>query len=125
LDENYVYAKERRLVEEIESSLECGRKVQVFAVFTQKRDVMTRLERILAEEGIRVAVLTTEVAPELREAWNERQLRAGVQVVISHARLVPTGLDYVEYEKPELQAGVLCLETRSVGSVHSPSNAAA
>ena len=93
LDENYVYAKERRLVEEIESSLECGRKVQVFAVFTQKRDVMTRLERILAEEGIRVAVLTTEVAPELREAWNERQLRAGVQVVISHPRLVQTGLD--------------------------------
>ena len=97
LDENFVYAKERRLVEEIKSSLERGRKVQVYAVFTQKRDVTRRLERILAKEGIRVAVLTTEVAPELRETWYERQLRAGVQVVIAHPRLVQTGLDLVEF----------------------------
>ena len=93
LDQDFVYAKERRLVEEIKSSLERGRKVQVYAVYTQKRDVTRRLERILAKEGIRVAVLTTEVAPELREAWYERQLRAGVQVVIAHPRLVQTGLD--------------------------------
>ena len=93
LDENFVYAKERRLVEEIKSSLERGRKVQVYAVYTQKRDVTRRLESILAKEGIRVAVLTTEVAPEQREAWYERQLRAGVQVVIAHPRLVQTGLD--------------------------------
>jgi hypothetical protein len=83
----------RRLVEEIKSSLERGRKVQVYAVYTQKRDVTRRLESILAKEGIRVAVLTTEVAPELRESWYERQLRAGVQVVIAHPRLVQTGLD--------------------------------
>jgi hypothetical protein len=45
------------------------------------------------KEGIRVAVLTTQVAPEEREAWYERQLRAGIQVVIAHPRLVQTGLD--------------------------------
>jgi len=55
--------------------------------------VTRRLERILAKEGIRVAVLTTEVAPEQRESWYERQLRAGVQVVIAQPRLVRTGLD--------------------------------
>jgi hypothetical protein len=93
LDEHFVYAKERRLVEEIKSSLERGRKVQVYPVYTQKRDVTRRLERILSKEGIRVAVLTTEVAPEHREAWYERQLGAGVQVVIAHPRLVQTGLD--------------------------------
>jgi hypothetical protein len=93
LDEDFVYAKERRLVEEIKSSLERGRKVQVYAVYTQKRDVTRRLERILAREGIRVAVLTTEVPPEQRESWYERQLKAGVQVVIAHPRLVQTGLD--------------------------------
>jgi len=93
LDEGFVYAKERRLVEEIKASIDRGRKVQVYAVYTQKRDVTRRLERILAKEGIRVAVLTTEVAPEQREAWYERQLRAGVQVVIAHPRLVQTGLD--------------------------------
>jgi SNF2 family DNA or RNA helicase len=93
LDENLVYAKERRLLEEVKTSLERGRNVQVFAVYTQKRDVTRRLESILAKEGIRVAVLTTQVAPEEREAWYERQLRAGVQAVICHPRLVQTGLD--------------------------------
>jgi len=93
LDQNLVYAKERRLVEEVKTSLERGRKVQIYAVYTQKRDVTRRLESILAKEGIHVAVLTTQVSPEEREAWYERQLRAGVQVVIGHPRLVQTGLD--------------------------------
>jgi hypothetical protein len=93
LDQNLVYAKEWQLVQEVKASLKRGRKVQVYAVCTQKRDVTRRLENILAKEGIRVAVLTTEVAPEQRESWYERQLRAGVQVVIAHPRLVQTGLD--------------------------------
>ena len=98
LDQDLVYAKERRLVEEIKSSLERGRKVQVFAVYTQKRDVTRRLESILAKEGIRVAVLTTQVAPEEREAWYERQLRTGLQVCIAHPRLVQTGLDLLPFQ---------------------------
>jgi len=92
-DEKFVYAKERKLVEEVKASLDLGRRVQVYAVYTQKRDVTRRLERILAKEGIRVAVLTTEVAPEAREAWYERQLRSGIEAVIGHPRLVQTGLD--------------------------------
>ena len=98
LDENFVYAKERRLVEEIKSSLEHGRKVQVYAVYTQKRDVTRRLESIMAKEGIKVAVLTTQVAPEEREAWYERQLRAGIQVCIAHPRLVQSGLDLLQFQ---------------------------
>ncbi|MGA2988092.1 MAG: hypothetical protein ABSG32_30285 [Terriglobia bacterium] len=99
LNEKLIYAKERRLLEEIQASLNRGRNVQVYAVYTQKRDVTRRLESILAKEGIRVAVLTTQVAPEEREAWYERQLRSGVQVVVGHPRLTQTGLDYVEYEQ--------------------------
>ena len=93
LNEKLIYAKERRLLEEIQASLNRGRNVQVYAVYTQKRDVTRRLESILAKEGIRVAVLTTQVAPEEREAWYERQLRSGVQVVVGHPRLTQTGLD--------------------------------
>jgi hypothetical protein len=55
--------------------------------------VTRRLESILAKEGIRAAVLTTEVAPEQRESRYERQLQAGMQVCIAHPRLVQTGLD--------------------------------
>jgi Helicase conserved C-terminal domain len=97
LDQEYVYAKERRLVDEVKSELARGRRCQIYAVYTQKRDVTRRLERILTNEGIQVAVLTTEVLPEVREAWYERQLRAGVQAVICHPKLVQTGLDLIEF----------------------------
>jgi SNF2 family DNA or RNA helicase len=93
LDQEFVYAKERRLVEEVKTELRQGRRVQIFAVYTQKRDVTQRLKNILSREGIRVEVLTTAVPPEAREAWYERQLKAGMQVCIAHPRLVATGLD--------------------------------
>ncbi len=97
LDQEHVYAKEQHLVEEVKAELKRGRRCQIYAVYTQKRDVIHRLEQILTKEGVRVAVLRTEVPPEQREAWYERQLRAGVQAVISHPRLVQTGLDLLEF----------------------------
>ncbi|HLG96666.1 MAG TPA: helicase-related protein [Bryobacteraceae bacterium] len=95
LDEEFVYAKERRLLQEIQSELSRGRLCQVFAVYTQKRDVTQRLKSLLAREGIRVEVLTADVPPEQREAWYERQLRNGMQVCICHPKIVQTGLDLV------------------------------
>jgi len=97
LSEDQVYAKERRLVEEVKAELARGRRCQIYAVYTQKRDVTRRLEQILLNEGIRVAVLTTDVPPETREGWYERQLRVGVQAVICHPKLVQTGLDLIEF----------------------------
>jgi hypothetical protein len=97
LDENSVYAKERRLLEEVKAELRQGRRCQVYAVYTQKRDVTQRLKDLLSREGIRVEVLTTAVPPEAREAWYERQLKAGMQVCIAHPRLVATGLDLLHF----------------------------
>ena len=97
LDESVVYTKERRLVELVQSEVQNRRGVQVYATYTQKRDVTRRIESILSSAGIKAAVLTTQTPPEEREAWYERQLKAGVQVFIAHPRLVQTGLDYVEY----------------------------
>ena len=97
LDEKLVYAKERCLVQEVKGELAHGRRCQIYAVYTQKRDVTRHLECILSNEGIRVAVLTTEVPPESREGWYERQLRAGVQAVICHPKLVQTGLDLIDF----------------------------
>jgi len=93
LDESIVYAKERRLVELVQSEVQNRRGVQVYATYTQKRDVTRRIESILNQAGIKAAVLTTQTPPEEREAWYERQLKAGVQVFIGHPRLVQTGLD--------------------------------
>ena len=97
MNEQIAYAKERRLVEEVKAELALGRRCQIYAVYTQKRDVTRRLERILSSEGIRVAVLTTEVPPESREGWYDRQLRGEVQAVICHPKLVQTGLDLIEF----------------------------
>src|SRR5208337_238734 len=97
LNEDQIYAKERRLVEEVKAELARGRRCQIYAVYTQKRDVTRRLESILTNEGIRVSLLTTDVPPEAREGWYERQLRAGVQAVICHPKLVQTGLDLIDF----------------------------
>ena len=97
LPEDLRYAKERKLIECIKADLARGRKCQIYAVYTVKRDVTGRLERVLSQEGIRVSVLTSQVPPDQREAWYEQRLRDGMQVCIAHPRLVSVGMDYVEY----------------------------
>jgi hypothetical protein len=95
--EDRIYSKERRLIEEIKKELAEGRRCQVFAVYTQKHDVTARLQRILANEGLRTAVLTASVDTSKREAWYTRQVKDGVQVVICHPKLVETGLDLLDF----------------------------
>jgi len=69
----------------------------VYAVYTRKRDVTRRLESILTREGIRVAVLTSDVPPEKREAWFAQKVREGVQVTISHPKIIETGMDLLSH----------------------------
>jgi hypothetical protein len=97
LPEDFLYSKERRLVEEIKRELVEGRRCQVFAVYTQKHDTTARLQQIFVREGIRTAVLRSNVGTEKREAWYARQVKQGVQVVICHPKLVETGLDLLDF----------------------------
>jgi superfamily II DNA or RNA helicase len=97
LPEDWIYAKERKLIEEIRKELAEGRRCQVFAVYTHKHDVTARIQRILSNEGIRSSVLRATVDTSKREAWYARQLKDGVQVVISHPKLVETGLDLLDF----------------------------
>jgi superfamily II DNA or RNA helicase len=97
LPQEQLYSKERKLIEEIKKELAEGRRCQVFAVYTQKHDVTARLERVLTSEGIRTAVLRASVDTSKREAWYARQIKEGVQVVISHPKLVETGLDLLDF----------------------------
>jgi Helicase conserved C-terminal domain len=97
LPQDTLYAKERRLIEEIKSELAEGRRCQVYAVYTQKRDVTARLEQILTREGIRTAVLRRNVPTDKREAWYAKKVKEGAQVVIAHPKLVETGLDLLDF----------------------------
>ena len=58
-------------------------------------------------------MLTTAVPPEAREAWYERQLKAGMQVCIAHPKLVATGLDILS------MATILFYEAGSNPAAHS------
>jgi len=97
LPEDQLHSKERKLIEEVKKELAEGRRCQVFAVYTQKHDVTARLQRILSNEGIRTAVLRASADTSKREAWYARQIKEGIQVVISHPKLVETGLDLLDF----------------------------
>lgn len=97
LPETETYAKEKRLIEDIRGELSQGRRCQVYATFTGKHDVTERLKRIFQQAGFRVAVLRAAVSTDKREAWYEKQLRTGIEVVVCHPRLVETGLDLLAF----------------------------
>jgi hypothetical protein len=97
LKEDGLYAKERALIADIREELRQGRRCQVYATYTGEKDVTLRLETVLRQAGFRVAVLRSSVATDKREEWYERQLKAGVEVVICHPKLVETGLDLLAF----------------------------
>jgi hypothetical protein len=67
LREDFVYAKERKLIEDIREELRQGRCCQVYVTFTGEHDVAARLERVLHQAGLRVAVLRPTVPTLKRE----------------------------------------------------------
>lgn len=93
-----IYPKERALLELALRERDRGRRVLVYAVHTETRDITPRLRAVLEGTGLRVAVLkAATVRPEAREEWVARQVAAGLDVLIAPPRCVQTGLDYVEY----------------------------
>jgi superfamily II DNA or RNA helicase len=91
------YAKESALIQEVKAQLARGRKCQVFAVYTNKHDVIERLEGLFRTEGIRAATLRASVPTHKREAWYREQMRRGIDVAICHPKIVETGLDLLDF----------------------------
>ncbi|MBN2331039.1 MAG: DEAD/DEAH box helicase [Candidatus Aenigmarchaeota archaeon] len=100
LPRDKVYSKERKLVDIVKSSLSDGRKVFAFAQYTGTKDVTTRLQELLLDEGIEAEILRASVDPEKREDWIRKKTDSGTDVVIANPKLVQTGLDL--YDFPEL-----------------------
>jgi len=97
LSEDRIYSKERKLIEMVRAELAEGRLCHVFAVYTKKHDVTARISKVLERAGIRTAVLRSTVPTVQREAWYGKKVSEGVQVVISHPKLVETGLDLLDF----------------------------
>lgn len=96
-DPNRVLPKEAQIVSAALREKARGRRSLVFCQFTGRYDVSRRLAAQMEDVGLRVALLTTDVAPEEREAWIARRVAEGVDVLVCHPRLVATGLDLVDF----------------------------
>lgn len=89
--------KEQALLDLVKQKLEEGEKVLVYYEWTNKTDIADKLTAMFKENDIKSAVLTSSVKAEEREAWIEKQLEKGNQVLMCNPKLVETGLDLLEY----------------------------
>jgi hypothetical protein len=92
LPESIIRPKEQALIDLVREEKNIGHKVWVFVQFTDKHDVQTRLETLLRQAGLRLGVLHASVPLARREEWIGEHAPL-VDVVISHPKLVETGLD--------------------------------
>jgi len=97
LPEDRIYGKEQHLLEIIRQELSQGRRCFVYCVYTNTRDITTRLKGILARNGIRAEILRSQVKPELREDWLRDKVQQDTEVVIGNPMLVQTGLDLLDF----------------------------
>ncbi|MCC7165453.1 MAG: methyltransferase [Anaerolineae bacterium] len=99
LGEDRLYPKEKELLELTQEAVMRGRGVIVYLRQTGTRDISERLRRLIAHEGLPVAVLKSKISSRKREAWIEQQVRNGVKVLITNMELVKTGLDLIFFPR--------------------------
>ncbi|MFB5268218.1 DEAD/DEAH box helicase [Paenibacillus enshidis] len=97
LSDRVIYPKEQQLLKFVKGQLKLGRKVCIFSVFTGKGGTHERLEMLLQERGIKTAILRSTVPGKEREEWIAAREREGVQVLLTHPKLVSTGLDLLGF----------------------------
>ena len=84
--------KEEKALEIIREKIAAGERVLLYTSWT-RTDSQKKLLSFLTREGIRTEILTPAVSPERREAWVEKQVNSGLQVLITNPSCVETGLD--------------------------------
>ncbi len=87
-----ILPKEDKVLEIVREKINAGGRVLVYTSWT-RTDSQQKLLKLLTGEGIRTEILTPAISPEKREAWVEKRLRSGCQVLITNPRCVETGLD--------------------------------
>jgi hypothetical protein len=96
LGEFHQNAKDRALIDCIRQERSEHRKCAVYVMFTQRRDVRTKLSKMLAQAGLNVLALPDSVKATDREEWIETKGRS-TDVLLVHPRRVMTGLDLIRF----------------------------
>lgn len=84
--------KEEKTLEIVRTKVAAGERVLIFTSWT-RTDSQRKLVKLLRGQGFRTEILTPQISPEKREAWVEKQVNTGLQVLITNPRCVETGLD--------------------------------
>ena len=87
-----VLPKEEAVVEKVKEKVSAGGRVMIYTSWT-RTDSQQKLLKLLTGEGIRTEILPPSVPPEKREAWVEKRVKSGLQVLITNPKCVETGLD--------------------------------
>lgn len=89
--------KEIALLDLVKERLDAGEKVLIYYSWVNKTDIGESLINLLKENNINAKELKSNVSPEKREAWVEKNLNEGMQVMICNPSLVETGLDLLDF----------------------------
>ena len=95
LPEAFVGPKEAKILELCLQEKAQGRRVILFCQQTDTLDIQPAWQAMLAAAGLKAAIL--RAAPDKREQWVAQQVRAGVDVIITHPRKVETGIDLLDF----------------------------
>ncbi|NLF65055.1 MAG: hypothetical protein GX579_10705, partial [Chloroflexi bacterium] len=95
LPEEFRGPKEQAIVDLILEEKAQGRRVLLLCLQTDTLDIQPEWKGLLAEAGVRAAIL--RAAPNKREGWVEKQVAAGVDVIITHPKKVETGIDLLDF----------------------------
>ncbi len=87
-----ILPKEEKVLEIVREKVAAGGRVLIYTSWT-RTDSQQKLVKLLTQEGYRTEILPPTVPPDKREAWVEKRVRAGLQVLITNPKCMETGLD--------------------------------
>jgi hypothetical protein len=95
LPDDFVGPKEEEIVELCLQEKAQGRRVLLLCQQTDTLDIQPEWKAMLEAAGLKTAIL--RAAPNQREQWVEKQVKTGVDVIITHPRKVETGIDLLDF----------------------------
>src|SRR5690606_10643013 len=95
LPPDFVGPKEAEIIELCLQEKAQGRRVLLLCQQTDTLDIQPEWKGMLEAAGLKAAIL--RAAPNKREAWVEKQVKAGMDVIITHPRKVETGIDLLDF----------------------------
>ena len=95
LPPDFISPKEEAIIERCLAEKANGRRVLLFCLQTDTLDIQPEWKAMLEAAGLKTAIL--RASPSKREKWVEKQVKAGVDVIITHPRKVETGIDLLDF----------------------------